>query len=746
MQIKKYTLLIVAVFTATILLTACTGDKYSSKGSPALNKLIYTKADSSLDLISKSKLDTETKLLYKVYAAFGDPKLPKEYASNTMFRSSNEVMYEVRTKYKTFSKKTQDALAPFLKRPEEEGSYFNLRYGGEASKKTSGLIPNAYAIRPNTSIYTEFFTSADNKVKIWYPNVDTNSGAIFGTGNVAVKASSAKTMAKKMKGYLDNDKIISKFKTLMGRDLMSDGTKGGDSKLDIYVAPTGSDLAITYGENGTPTASHILMNTTLTDDKVLKTTLAHEIFHSFQYVYKYDTTRDNWWGEATSVWSEDFIYPAANTEQEWLKRFINYPEVELFKETPPRDHHYAAYIFSYFMTKTLGKDLMKKTWEGCESKACIDAIDDAMDGGFEKQWKKFTLWNYNKAPAKFYTDTGGFPDDVSSDSGQYTTDVHITDKDTEVDTETLQPLTSEIDNVINLIKPEDKIKQLVFKDLNNFTGKTDKAGLKAVIYYKNGKKEIEDWTDKNKRAFCIENKEEDFQKVVLIFSNGEKKKNIANTNIKVEGKPTCFNIDQDNKTTAVLHFPYSERGAMKIVNINTKINTVTEGEPTEDAKEDAKYGYLTKWELFNEFDQVRDSFTVSCDGGPVILGPGWTTHAVATLEFDLGKLDKDNTFSVDLHYGYAPEGKKSYEKVPTWDINCPEFKKFISASTMDLSGYKFIQKGIWKGKISDMTADGAKLVIENSCLYQNCNTQTGAKFQTIKDPVTLYIKKGKGDK
>ncbi len=739
MQIKKYTLLIVMFFAMTILLTACTQDKYSSsKGNSELKKLISAKGDSSLDMINKSKLDAETKLLYKVYAAFGDPKLPKEYASNIMFRSSNEVMYEVRTKYTIFSKETQAKLAPFLKRPEEEGSYFNLRYGSKTTKKTSGLIPNAYAIRPNTSIYTEFFTSTDNKVKVWYPNVDTNSGAIFGAGNVTVSAANAKKMAKKVKGYLDNDKIISKFKTLMGRNLMSDGTKGGDGKLDIYIAPTGEDLAITYAENGTPTASHILLNTTLTDDKVLKTTLAHEIFHSFQYVYKYNTTRDNWWGEATAVWSEDFIYPAANTEQEWLERFINYPEVELFKETPPRDHHYAAYIFSYFMTKTLGKDLMKKTWEGCESKPCVDAIDDAMDGGFEKQWKKFTLWNYNKAPAKFYTDSGGFPN-VSSDSGQYTADVHITDEDTEVDTETLKPLTSEIDNVINLIKPEDKIKQLVFEDLNNFTGKSDKAGIKAVIYYENGKKEIEDWTDKNKRSFCIENKEEDFQKVVLILSNGEKKKDLAKTNIKVEGKPTCYHIDQHDKTTAVIHFPATEG----VVNINTKIDTTTEGEPVEKAKEDAKYGYLTKWKIFNEFDQVRDAFTLSCKGQPVNLGPGWTTHAVGYLEFDLGKLDKDNKFSVDLHYGYGPKGKKSYEKVPDWDINCPEIKMLISPSTMDLSNYKFIQKGIWKGKISDMTTEGAKLTIENCCLYQDCNTQQGAKFQTIAKPITLYIKKGK---
>jgi len=200
-----------------------------------------------------------------------------------------------------------------------------------------------------------------------------------------------------------------------------------------------------------------------------------------------------------------------------------------------------------------------------------------------------------------------------------------------------------------------------------------------------------------------------------------------------------FYIDQDDKTTAIIYFPYLDSGASKIVNINTTIDTMSQGKPSESVKSDVKYGYLTKWKIYNEFEQIRDTFSVSCSGSSVDFDKGWITRSAGYLEFDLSKLGADNTFSVDFLYGYNhPKG--NVEKVPAANAKCIGMQ--FGAGDIDLSAYKGVSKAIWKGKITDMTANGAKITIANSCLYNNCNTQDGAKFQTIKEPVVLYIKKG----
>lgn len=242
------------------------------------------------------------------------------------------------------------------------------------------------------------------------------------------------------------------------------------------------------------------------------------------------------------------------------------------------------------------------------------------------------------------------------------------------------------------------------------------------------------------------------KKSITTATDSSKQEETCKKDDKDKDKILCFNvsggheaanyyIDQEDKTTAVLHFPYMDFGVNKIVDINTTVDTLSNGEPSENAKSDAKYSYLTKWKLYHEFEQIRDAFSVSCAGSSVDFSKDWTTRSAGYLEFDLSTLNEDGTFSVDLSYGYNhPKG--NVEKVPTATAKCIGVQ--FGGSDIDLSAYKGVMKGVWKGKISDMTADSAKITIDNCCLYNHCNTQDGAKFQTIADPVTLYIKKGKG--
>jgi hypothetical protein len=728
----------------TVLLTGC--GKKSPDDVAEFQELVSMEGETSIELIEKAveggRITYETSLLFKMYAVFGDDRLPEEYRSAKKFRNSDDVVKEVRSKMGTLSKKTQDELAPFFRRPDDPESYFNIMYRDVMLDDQASMITKASAQRPNTSVISESIESANGLVKIWYPGISTNVQAYSGTDTIAVSADTAKKIAERLKKAIDDDDIMERFYDLLKRNIVKDGTRGGDDKLDVYVVPNGGDLGTTYCESNKPCSTYILINTNigLSRNNILITTLAHEIFHSFQYAYKYKEPDDDWWSEATAVWSEDFIYPELNTEQSWLNEFIHHPQTELFSQTDPENHHYGAYIFPYYLSESTSQDsFMKATWEGCETQNCLNAVDAVIDGGYKQQWKEFTLWNFNKDPVTYYGDVGGFPEKSSEDGSNTGQTMIIGDEEQPVEIDELKPLSAFLNKAIN-IADKDKIKQLTFKDIDTFTGLNENAAIKAIIYYENGSKEVEDWTDKQQRSFCIENPDEDFEHIMFIFSNADMKESISASNINVVGKDNCYHIEQEDDRTAIFHFPYSDRGVPKIVSIGATIETNSYGEPEEKAEEGQKYAYLTQWKVLNHYESIKDGFSIDCDGSSVNFGPGWTNRSAAYLVFDLGPegLSEDGTFSIDLHYG-LPHPKGNYEVIPDISIQC--INSFIGASMMDLSGYTGVIEDIYTGRIYDMTDNGAKIEVTNCCLLHSCTLQTGAPFQDISEPVILEIKK-----
>jgi len=750
---SKITLLIIFVVAFLVI----TGSyllfkKPSNKIAPDVAEffaLIDKEGPTSLELLDKAveekKIKPDQALLYKLYSIFGDDRLPAEYQSDHITRGGNLVLKEVAERFEKMPKDIKPLVAPFLKRPDDPESYYNISFSDEPAEPEATIFPTAYAERPMTNIYTEFLTSSDGKVKIWYPNRSLTMKNIYYPGMVTVNATDAKKEAEMIKKHLDNDTIIQDFIDFLGKQLIADGTRGGDGKLDIYVAPCGKDLGLTFGEGGiTPTSSYVIMSSQIgpNRDVILKTTLAHELFHVFQNVFKYDGKKDNWWSEATAVWSENFEYPADNTEQGWLKVFFHSPLTSAYKETPPDEHHYGAYILAYYMSSNFQDEIIKKSWYSCEQKTCLDGVDELMDGNFKKHWKEFTLWNYNKEPAQIYMDWGPFSTVSTMGSSDSAGEFLTGPGEFPYDVQEVGPLAADYSDVSIDIGDAKDVKKIVFKDLKNFTGKSDRASIKAVIYYKNGKNDIEDWTDKNQRSFCIENADENLDHVVLIFSNSDMKKKIEATKFKAVTKNSCFEINQEDQRTAVIHMSYMNAGTYGSIAINTTTNTRSEGEPTEDSPKEAQFAYQSKWKLWFEFEQIRDAFTFPCGDSTLEYAKGWITRAAGYLEFNLSpdKVGKDGTFPVDLEYGFAhPKGK--YEEVPAIQIKC--IGVGLGSSKIDVTQFKGTSKGIYTGKITEMTDNGAKIELTNACMYDNCDMQDGSgRFQDISEKIILTIKKG----
>ncbi|MBI4734233.1 MAG: hypothetical protein HY779_05405 [Rubrobacteridae bacterium] len=563
-------------------------------------------------------------------------------------------------------------------------------------------------------------STADGKIKVWYPEKrETVKGRekitklYYGT-------------AKKIVANLNTDHAYAQFVGLLGRVPPSDGTTGGDGRTDIYIAPSSyallkdtdgsSSLGVNAPDNGNGKSSFILIRENL-DNRNLKTTTVHELFHAFQRAFACSMIKSNWWWiEGTATWSEDFIYPKENTEQGHVESFIPLPESSLNKNGS--NFESGAYVFPFYLSKTYDRSIITKIFEGCSGNVNpLDSADRNIDGGFKKNWKEFTLWNYNKQPVLYYKNADiskRFPSN-SSDAGANAENNFIAAlSETSYPTKELAPLTSQ---VISFIMQDDgqdaDIRRVTFKNLRNFTGKTDKAAIKAVIYPKSGAPYIEDWTTKESRSLCLDKSDENFQKVVLIFSNADTKNKISATEIKVKTATSCFEISQGEIMTVKPVFAVTSgyTGTLKYQ---------AEGSLDKDSvPAKAKYHYLGKWKVnINYLEQFPPQRVYGLSASQMDYG---YDHI---LEFDLSadSVLKDGTFEVKI--------KKGSFKTPGWEI-----KNEISGEKVDIpknvKDWDVPQKGV----ISEMTENSAKISLPNFVLYNS------GGYRSLPHPIVLEIKK-----
>ena len=522
---------------------------------------------------------------------------------------------------------------------------------------------------------------------------------------------------------LNADSAYAQFVGLLGKIPPSDGTLGGDSKIDIYVGPVNyslllnSDGSSSYGVNapdgGNSKSSFIIIRENL-NDKNLKTTTVHEIFHAFQRAFDCWLKKDNWWWiEGTATWSEDFIYPLDNTEQGYVENFIPKPQLSLFKNGD--NFEYGAYVFPFFLSNSYDRMIVTKVFEGCKGGVDpLSSADKTIDGGFKKNWKEFTLWNYNKKPVEKYKEADKskkFPNN-SSQSGSNSDMAFLIPGETPVTAKELAPLTAQV--VETFFSERTGVRKAVFANLKEFTGKNQNAAIKAVIYPRNnGEPYIEDWTELDSRSFCFDKPQDDFDRIILIFSNADVKNKIGESQIKVKTKESCYEINQSETMTVKPIFATSPSytGTLKYK---------AEGDlESKSVPNNAKYSYLGKWKVKIDY---WEHF------------PGQSLYGITSsqmdffynhyLEFDLSaeSVLKDGTFTAVTKEGkFQTPGWTVTNEISGQSVNIPQ-----NATPWDVPK---------KGVISEMTENGCKISLPDFVLYNS------GGYRDLPHPIVLEIKK-----
>jgi hypothetical protein len=220
----------------------------------------------------------------------------------------------------------------------------------------------------------------------------------------------------------------------------SDGTAGGDSRVDIYLKDIGPEY---YGycapePRAGSRAHHMPAFCVLDNDyshsqfpsgtpeSNLDVTAAHEFFHAVQFAY--DAYEDPWFMEGTAAWVEDYVYNSINDNRQYL-RFgpLHKPGLSLDKDTT--FGVYGDWIFFRWLTEhrpaktgTL-PTIIRSMWERAAANTGSDhyslqAVKGAMEADglpFRTTFAQFAAANRN--PAHNYSEGAAYQRLVAAPNG-----------------------------------------------------------------------------------------------------------------------------------------------------------------------------------------------------------------------------------------------------------------------------------------------------------------------------------------
>ena len=206
---------------------------------------------------------------------------------------------------------------------------------------------------------------------------------------------------------------------------LGDGTKGGDSRLDVYLVDIGWDGLYGYcapeqPRQGGAAPAYCVLDDDYAKDQYpessplgnLQVTAAHEFFHAVQFGY--DAFEDAWLMESTATWLEDEIYDEVNDNRYFLPASaLRVPKRSL--DTPVGSFVYGNWIWWRYLTETFPAAnanrlpvLVRRVWELAAASGgtySMKALDRALTENGEDLAKVFADFSVaNRTPQVSYAE------------------------------------------------------------------------------------------------------------------------------------------------------------------------------------------------------------------------------------------------------------------------------------------------------------------------------------------------------
>lgn len=374
-----------------------------------------TSAQKIAAALELGEIDGPTSLLYRVFAMFGDPRLPEKFRGEPEHDQLSLAL--AHEQFDELPPAVQEQIAPFLVRPSDPASTWNTEPVTTGSRGTVLLaaahqapsVPSVAVAAPACDgTWMHGRVSSNIPVMIWAQC----------TGDPAAAAA----RWEEARGYMAIH--YGPVTTLMGDPLLdanvagdgyADTAETGDGLIDIYLVSAfspsghprdfsyGSALAVTattppfVGAPGTEAASsYIVVSPGLTGIQ-LESTLVHEFFHALQFAHNYRGTYEcpvrrlggcsspglefHWFVEASAKWSEEYFVPRARPAlvHPFWSAFVT-QGVGLADTVGLNE--YASFAWPLFMQQEGGATKIADAWRAMVGKKGWRQLQAALDGAF----------------------------------------------------------------------------------------------------------------------------------------------------------------------------------------------------------------------------------------------------------------------------------------------------------------------------------------------------------------------------
>lgn len=214
------------------------------------------------------------------------------------------------------------------------------------------------------------------------------------------------------------------YTTRLGyRPPLSDGTRGGDGRFDVYLKNIGVNQLYGYcapEQRAVRSSGYCVLDNDYSPTEYradpedsLKVTAIHEFFHAVQFGY--DAGEDMWFMESTATWIEDTYADAINDNRSYLRYGqLRRPAASLDTFSSTGLGHYGNWIFWQFLSERYGNGFVRTVWERAEPRSGVDryslqALTSALRnrGGFATVFRRYA--SANAVPGRFYSEGRFWP-------------------------------------------------------------------------------------------------------------------------------------------------------------------------------------------------------------------------------------------------------------------------------------------------------------------------------------------------
>jgi hypothetical protein len=395
---------------ATLLASGCGGGssgvtpKDGGGGSPDGGMMAVGGIDGGAEHAGDGGVEPfdEQALIHRVYAEFGDDRLPASAPRPSNDNPDSTVMLEVARRFPTLTAATQAILDPFLRPPGDPDSWYATHSAAAGSAAPLAFEETAAAPNPRCGVLASYQMKATAHTNIWYRTGDTMAELLANALVAEVEAI-----------YAAETGLFGRFPP---SDLNATSTcNGGDGALDIYLVPFYADFTtvkgrtIPYARGCGAGPSFIELNVLgyLTPKKAIAV-LAHEFFHTLQlgaYTFAAACSDYDWLGEATANWAIDHVFPNNQTEVPYAGTYMaeerKVPLDEAFQDDSDQANGYSDYVFLEYLARKHSPNAMRTMWDATELFDSAGAVAAGMEagGGAKEVWPRFALATWNDATA-----------------------------------------------------------------------------------------------------------------------------------------------------------------------------------------------------------------------------------------------------------------------------------------------------------------------------------------------------------